>query len=418
MESQQVTLLPVDVADVTILVDNFFDILLPSDEVAHRAPMHYDWSDREQLIAEHGYSLLLTVIREGLSESVLYDAGLGRRTVLHNMDVLEIKALDLRAVILSHGHADHHGGLEGMFQRIGRPGMPLVLHPDVWRERRIVFPSGQEVRMPPPSHADLDREGVEIIEERSPTLLLDGMVLVTGQVDRVTDFEKGFPIQQMHTDHGWEPDTWIWDDQAVVCNVKDKGLVVLSSCSHAGAINVLKHAQRLTGIDKVHAFVGGFHLTGGLFEPIIPRTITELIAIGPDIIVPGHCTGWHATHELARQLPDAYVQTSVGTRLHFNEIQLGCSLVDNWLIPRQRDRFTFSLSSFKPDFFSGQDLSKGLFRNISEGRAILQVGYIADIPLVFLAIENVNMIIFHVIYTLANRSFSPSTSGPTLVAAS
>jgi len=102
-----------------------------------------------------------------------------------------------------------------------------------------------------------------------------------------------------------------------VCNVKDKGLVVLSACSHAGAINVLKHAQHLTGIDKVHAFIGGFHLSGGIFEPIISRTIAELVAIGPDIIVPGHCTGWKATHELARQLPDAYVQTSVGTRLHF-----------------------------------------------------------------------------------------------------
>jgi 7,8-dihydropterin-6-yl-methyl-4-(beta-D-ribofuranosyl)aminobenzene 5'-phosphate synthase len=317
MASQQVTLLPVDVADVTILVDNSLDIFLTGNEVAHRAPIYYDWSDRERLIAEHGYSLLLTVVREGRSESVLYDAGLGRRTVLHNMDVLEIKVPDLRAVILSHGHADHHGGLEGMIQRVGRPRMPLVLHPDVWHERKIVFPTGQEIGLPPPSHADLDREGVEIIEERSPTLLLDGMVLVTGQVERVTDFEKGFPIQQMHTDHGWEPDIWVWDDQAVLCHVKDKGLVVLSSCSHAGAINVLKHAQRLTGIDKVHAFVGGFHLTGGLFEPIIPRTLAELVAIGPDIIVPGHCTGWRATHELARQLPEAYIQTSVGTRLHF-----------------------------------------------------------------------------------------------------
>jgi len=315
--SERVTLLPVDAADVTILVDNSLDILMPSDEVAQRAPLHYDWSDREQLIAEHGYSLLLTVQREGRSESVLYDAGLGRRTVLHNMDVLEVRATDLRAVILSHGHADHHGGLEGMFQRIGRPRMPLVLHPDVWRERRVVFPTGHEFSMPPPSHADLDREGVEIIEERSPTLLLDGMVLVTGQVDRVTDFEKGLPTQQAHTDHGWEPDTWIWDDQAMVCNVKDKGLVVLSGCSHAGAINILRHAQRLTGIDKVHAFVGGFHLSGGLFEAIIPRTIAELVAIGPAVIVPGHCTGWKATHELARQLPGAYVQTSVGTRLHF-----------------------------------------------------------------------------------------------------
>src|SRR6266700_3199350 len=269
--SDRVTLLPIDIADVTILVDNFVDLFLPGTEIVRRAPLVWEWSEREQLIAEHGYSLLLTVQRDGRTESVLYDAGLGRNTVLHNMDVLDLRSNDLRAVILSHGHADHHGG----------------------------------------------REGVTIVEERGPSLLLDGMVLVTGQVERVTDFEKGFPLQQARTNGGWEPDTWIWDDQAVVCHLKDKGLVVLSGCSHAGVINVLRHAQRLTGIDTIYAFVGGLHLTGGIFEPIIPRTISELAAIGPTVVVPGHCTGWKATHEVARKLPEAYIQTSVGTRLHF-----------------------------------------------------------------------------------------------------
>ena len=171
--------------------------------------------------------------------------------------------------------------------------------------------------MPPPSHNDLDREGWQVVEERAPSLLLDGMVLVTGEVERTTDFEKGFPLQYAKTSDGWEKDTWVWDDQGVVCYVRDKGLVVLSSCSHAGAINVLRHAQKITGIDRIYAFVGGMHLTGGLFEPIIPRTVDELIAINPAIIVPGHCTGWRATHELSRKFPSAYVQTSVGTRLHF-----------------------------------------------------------------------------------------------------
>jgi 7,8-dihydropterin-6-yl-methyl-4-(beta-D-ribofuranosyl)aminobenzene 5'-phosphate synthase len=315
--SDNLTLLPADVIDVTILVDNSVDALLPGTEMVQRAPLAWDWSEREQLIAEHGYALLLTVQRNGSSASILYDAGLGRNTVLHNMDVLAIHPADLRAVVLSHGHADHHGGLEGIFRRIARRNMPLVLHPDVWRDRKIVFPTGAEIHMPPPSHNDLDHEGVAIIEERGPSLLLDDAVLVTGQVERVTDFEKGFPFQQAHTHDGWEPDTWIWDDQAVVCHLKGKGLVVLSSCSHAGVINVLRHAQRLTGIEQVYAFVGGLHLTGGIFEPIIPRTIAELKSIGPSVIVPGHCTGWKATHELARQLPGAYIQTSVGTRLHF-----------------------------------------------------------------------------------------------------
>lgn len=313
--SERVALQPVDAADVTILVDNSVDILLPNTEVARRAPLLWDWSDRQQLVAEHGYSLLLTIQTGNRTESLLYDAGLGRTTVIHNMDVLGLQVNELRAIVLSHGHADHHGGLEGLFQRVGRMRMPLVLHPDAWRERRVVFPTGNEIRMPPPSRADLDHEGWEVVEERGPSLLLDNTVLVTGQVDRVTDFEKGFPLQQARTNGGWEPDTWIWDDQAVVCHVKGKGLVVLSSCSHAGVINVLHHAQQLTGIEKVHAFVGGLHLTGGLFEPIIPRTIEELAKIDPEVVVPGHCTGWKATHELARRLPGAYIQTSVGTRL-------------------------------------------------------------------------------------------------------
>ncbi len=103
-----------------------------------------------------------------MPESILYDAGLGRDTVLHNLDVLQVAVGDLRAVVLSHGHSDHHGGLEGIIKRIGRRGMPLVLHPDVWRDRKIAFPTGAEMHMPPPSHNDLDREGVAIIEERGP----------------------------------------------------------------------------------------------------------------------------------------------------------------------------------------------------------------------------------------------------------
>lgn len=313
-----VNLIPVESADVTILDDNYFDLLLAGSEIAQRPPIRWDSFTSESLRAEHGYALLVTVWRDGTSASILYDAGLGRDTVQYNMDVLELSARDLRAVVLSHGHADHHGGLEGMFRRIGRRGMPLVLHPDVWRERKIVFPTGVELHLPPPSHNDLDREGVEIIEERGPSLLLDDTVLITGQVERVTDFEPGFPIQQARTAEGaWEPDVWIWDDQAVVCHLKGKGLLVLTSCSHAGVINVLRHARRITGIEQVYGLVGGMHLTGDLMEPLIPRTLAELATIAPSVVVPGHCSGWKATHELARQMPEAYIQSSVGTRLHF-----------------------------------------------------------------------------------------------------
>jgi 7,8-dihydropterin-6-yl-methyl-4-(beta-D-ribofuranosyl)aminobenzene 5'-phosphate synthase len=188
--AERVSLRPVDAAEVTIVVDNSIDILMSSTEVAKRLPLAWDSFERDQLRAEHGYALLLTVAIAGRREHLLYDAGLGRETAIHNLDVLGLDPKDFRTMVLSHGHADHHGGLEGLYRRIGRPGMPLVLHPDAWRERKVVFPTGVEMRLPPPSHQDLDREGWQVVEERGPSLLLEGTVLVTGQVERETDFEK------------------------------------------------------------------------------------------------------------------------------------------------------------------------------------------------------------------------------------
>jgi 7,8-dihydropterin-6-yl-methyl-4-(beta-D-ribofuranosyl)aminobenzene 5'-phosphate synthase len=129
--SERVSLEPVDSANVTILVDNFIDALLASSEVAQRPRVAYDmWErEREQLIAEHGLSLLLTIERNGHSASLIYDAGLGRETAIHNMDVLEVRLPNLRAIVMSHGHSDHHGGLEGMIRRVGARGMPLIIHP-------------------------------------------------------------------------------------------------------------------------------------------------------------------------------------------------------------------------------------------------------------------------------------------------
>lgn len=314
--SEIVDLSPVDGVDVTVVMDNAIDILAAPTESALRPPWRWDWNEGDQLRAEHGYSLSVSVHRNGNTEKILYDAGLTKDSTIHNLDVLGLDPADFRAVVLSHGHADHHGGLEGLFGRT-RSSMPLVIHPHAWRERKVVFPTGTEIRMPPPSHNDLDREGWQVVEERGPSILLDGSVLVTGQIDRVTEFEKGFPLQHSQTESGWEPDTWIWDDQAIAINVRGKGLVVLSSCSHAGVINVLRHVRRVTGIQNVHGFIGGLHLTGGLFEAIMPQTIQELVALSPQLIVPGHCTGWKATHQVAGALPDAFTASNVGTTFTF-----------------------------------------------------------------------------------------------------
>lgn len=318
--NELVDLISVDGVEVTVVMDNAIDILAAPSEATRRPEWQWDWSQVDQLRAEHGYSLSVTVHRNGSSDKILYDAGLTKDSTVHNLDVLGLNPKDYLAVVLSHGHADHHGGLEGLFGRV-RGSMPLVIHPDAWRQRKVVFPTGVEIRMPPPSHNDLDREGWQIVEEQGPSMLLGGSVLVTGQIDRVTDFEKGFPLQHTQTETGWEPDTWIWDDQAIAINVRGKGLVVLSSCSHSGVINVLRHVRKVTGIDQIHGFIGGLHLTGGLFESIMPQTVQELVALSPELVVPGHCTGWKATHAVSKALPDAYNQSNVGTTFTFHADQ-------------------------------------------------------------------------------------------------
>ncbi len=316
-EDNRVALQPVESIEVTILDDNTVDALLAGNETVNRAPLVWDFFERPQLRAEHGYALFVTLRQGTTTTSLLYDAGIGRDTVVHNMDILGVRTADLRTIVLSHGHVDHHGGLEGIIRRVGRSGLPLLVHPDAWKDRKVIFPTGTEVHLPPPSQSDLDKEGVLVVEERAPSLLLDGVALVTGQVLRRTDFETGFGSHYAKTATGWESDPMVWDDQALVLNLKGKGLIVCSSCSHAGVINVLRYAQDLTGIEQVHAFVGGMHLSGGAFEPRIPQTLEALTAIAPTFIVPGHCTGWKMTHEIARRMPTAYVQTSVGTRLRF-----------------------------------------------------------------------------------------------------
>ena len=304
----------VDKVEILTILDNTIDMLLPDSNKVKRLPRSPDALTRESLIAEHGFAALVTVTSGNTSESLLFDAGLSKTGLIHNMDVLEVKPKELHTIVLSHGHADHTRGLMGMVERLGERKMPLLLHPDAFLERKVIFPDGHEINLPPPDRRVLSPDGIEFIEERGPSYLLGGLVLVTGQVHRTTDFETGFPIHYALRNDEWQKDPYIHDDQAVVVHVKDKGLVVLTGCGHAGAINTIRQAQELTGVQKVHAVIGGFHLSGPLFEPIIPPTVAALKELNPEMIVPAHCTGWKAVHAIARELPQAFVQNSVGTR--------------------------------------------------------------------------------------------------------
>jgi 7,8-dihydropterin-6-yl-methyl-4-(beta-D-ribofuranosyl)aminobenzene 5'-phosphate synthase len=265
------------------------------------------------LRAEHGFSALVELRARDRVRRVLFDAGVSPDGLMANLDRLAISPDTFEAVVLSHGHFDHVMGLDGIAHRMGRRNMPLLLHPDFWTRRRIVAPSGAW-EIPVPSRAGIEGLGFQITEDRQPSFLLDGMMLVTGEVDRTTDFETGMPVHQAWQDGAWRPDPLIHDDQAVILHVRGKGLVVLTGCGHAGIVNTVRHAKRLTGLDRVYAVIGGFHLSGGLFEAIIPQTVAFLAAEAPDVLVPAHCTGWKAQNALAAGIPTAFRPNSVGSR--------------------------------------------------------------------------------------------------------
>ncbi len=318
-----IALEPVDEIVITTLVDNTYDALLTGDGRTTRAPFTAGTARAPQfeagstsvgLMAEHGFSALVRVRRGESETTILFDTGLSPDAMVVNADRLGIDLSGIQAVVLSHGHFDHAGGLAGLAGRRGVRGLPMVVHPGIWTRRRFAIPGREPEELPTLSKRALSGEGLEVIERREPSLLVDGCVLITGEVDRTTDFEHGMPpVHQAWTGAEWQPDPLVIDDQALVVRVRDQGLVVLTGCAHAGAVNIVRHAQRLTATPKVHALVGGLHLGGPAFEPIIGRTVSALSDLQPALVVPGHCTGWRAQHALAAALPDAWVAGSSGS---------------------------------------------------------------------------------------------------------
>lgn len=312
MYAATIALLEVDSLEVLSLVDNFYDATMTSSQIAQRVPLRPDLLIAPQPRAEHGFSMLITVTWDGRRESLLLDTGLTVDGVLNNLQALGIEPGPLRAIALSHGHLDHTAGLRSVLDHFGAD-VPIYLHPDAFLNRKIVLPSGAEVLLPPLDRAALIAQGAIVIANRDPSLLLDGHVLLTGEVPRTTRFERGFPLQQAEIDGEWRPDPATNDDQALVVHVREKGLAVIAGCSHAGIVNIVRYARAITGVETLYAVIGGFHLGGQLFEGIIPDTVEELESMTPSVIVPTHCTGWKATHAIAAAMPDAFIPNSVGT---------------------------------------------------------------------------------------------------------
>jgi 7,8-dihydropterin-6-yl-methyl-4-(beta-D-ribofuranosyl)aminobenzene 5'-phosphate synthase len=313
------TLQPVDRLEFQILIDNLTDSVStapPNVTLEWTALMRAGMrqlSGRCQCCANHGLAVIVKAFRGATSHAVLFDAGPVEFAIEYNGTRLGIDFASIDAVVLSHGHWDHAGGLPMAFELIskanGGHAVPCYLHPGMFRQRAWPLPGGgllpiQEI----PSPGDLVAKGAVPVVTTEAQVLLDDMFAVSGEIPRVTSYEKGFPGHKRRSDDGqfWEDDPLIIDERFLAAHVRGKGIVVFTACSHAGVVNVLKHAQSSFSTTPLYAVAGGFHLAGGN-EKIIAESVRDIGTFGLTLIAPGHCTGWRATNALANAYGDSTV---------------------------------------------------------------------------------------------------------------
>jgi 7,8-dihydropterin-6-yl-methyl-4-(beta-D-ribofuranosyl)aminobenzene 5'-phosphate synthase len=320
MKEAYMKILEADKVEILTLQDNYIDVTaLDNSAVIQRANPLKDMQIKNSILAEHGFSALVSVHAQGNVSSLLFDFGFSEDGAVRNAALLGADIGSVKAMVLSHGHSDHTGGFSKFSSLIKgeKDKVEFVCHPGVFmKPRYLKFAEEIKVYFPEFTRDAVLKEGIKLTETTGPYPLLDNSALFLGEIPRLTDFEKGFPIAH-RVEEGrekWDP---IEDDTGIVVNVKGKGLVVLTGCSHAGVVNTVRHAMKTTGIEKLYAVMGGFHLSGPLFEPIIERTTEELKAVNPVYVVPTHCTGRKAIMHMEREMPGQFILNMSGTKLTF-----------------------------------------------------------------------------------------------------
>jgi 7,8-dihydropterin-6-yl-methyl-4-(beta-D-ribofuranosyl)aminobenzene 5'-phosphate synthase len=274
------------------------------------------------LCANLGLGLRLVSEADHVRHTLLFDTGPEGAIFIRNCANLGIRLGEVECIAVSHGHWDHMAALPHAVEAIVKQGGRVTVHvnPGMFNERAIRLKSGTVVpvaKVPVP--ADLEKSGAQVVNRADERMLLDGHFYYSGEIPRVTSFEKGRVDHLCRTrpDGPWEPDPLLMDERMLVAHVRDLGLIVFSACSHAGIVNVCTHAQNLFPDIPLYCVMGGLHL-GGVMERIIPETVDGLRPFRIKHIITGHCTGWRALHALANAFGDAVSQSAVGTTYTFD----------------------------------------------------------------------------------------------------
>jgi 7,8-dihydropterin-6-yl-methyl-4-(beta-D-ribofuranosyl)aminobenzene 5'-phosphate synthase len=314
--------------EITVLVDNNADLLVKSKDAVKRFT-------EKPLLAEHGFAALVELKEAGVR--ILWDAGISTTALLENAHRMKIDLTTVDLIALSHGHGDHYAAMTEVLHAIApRPEfrewppdasmeemrawargrkVPLVAHPAAFRERWGIAKDGKKYGPHVAPRDEWESAGAEIVASEGPYQLGQGC-WTTGAVPRRSYEQAGTPPSRAYREGDEFVRDWLEDDQAIVINVREKGLVVLSGCAHSGIVNTVQYAKEISGVDEVYAILGGFHLAPAKDDEI-ERTIDEIIKLRPKVVVPTHCTGFKAIAQFASRMPDEFVQGVVGTKYLF-----------------------------------------------------------------------------------------------------
>ena len=237
---------------------------------------------------------------------LIWDTGASGEVLLHNSQALHVDLDKIDQICLSHGHYDHTGGLMAVLQQMKRK-VPVLGHPDIFAPKLKARPALEYIGLPF-IRSQAEAAGAVFLECRGPVALAPGL-FTTGEIPRPESFEK---VEGFWTirDGQYGPDI-IPDDQALAAVLPDRGLVVITGCAHSGIINTIRQAQRITGVDKLYAVIGGFHLMGADRERI-DATAESLRDLDPALVRPGHCTGQKAVCLLQQALGERCQPLAVG----------------------------------------------------------------------------------------------------------
>lgn len=324
MTTTPVRLTAADRVEVLVLVDNVTDHLSTNPEGVESEMAGLMKAGMTTIAGEHiccahhGLSLLVTARRGDTAHTVLFDTGPEGYAIERNGARLGVDFRRVESLVLSHGHWDHCGGVPTALRLVGRGDLPVHAHPDLFQPRGRRLPSGEVMPFKPLATPDeLPAHGGRAVLARGVQVLHDDLFLVSGEIPRVTTYERGLPNHMRRTATGWQPDPLIQDERFLAVDVRDRGVVVFTACSHAGVVNVLTHARALFPDRPLFAVMGGFHLSGPGVEGVIGDTVKDLGAFGLRRIVPAHCTGWRALVALVAAFGDRVVPSAVGKRFVF-----------------------------------------------------------------------------------------------------